>query len=242
MRVVAGTIAGNMRSHSCRWIVATAALGLGFSAAAAAAQLASTVLLTPLAPHQKSSVSIPMPAGLAPDQPVWVAYELVALSATDDGDGELGIEQSFEGVKTSTREFFATFHAREMQAQKSAGTVAAQLEQIAGHHEPAELRQLMGAELHAAYEAVNAGNGRILTGRSVHRLAAPERSDAPLLIAVERAQGMQPVALKVSVGQGDLPREFQQKTEDTGAWKLDYGLGLLAFGWLVMRFFRRRAA
>lgn len=59
----------------------------------------STTLVDPISPGQSSRLSISMPPGFAADQEVWVAYELIALPAADDG-GELGLEQSFEGVMT----------------------------------------------------------------------------------------------------------------------------------------------
>ncbi len=207
---------------------------------ASAGTLTAATLVAPLAPEQESRLSLPMPAGFASDQEVWIAYELVALSPTDDSEGELGIEQSFEGVMTPVSALFTSFNAGRMDSRESAGTIAQRLEQLAGPRKPEELRSLMGDELFAAYEAVNAGKGRVLGGRLVRRLPAPGRSDAPLLVSVERATGMQPLALKVTVGQGTLPAEFQGKTADSLAYKAGYAGGLAAFGWLVMRFFRRR--
>lgn len=218
-------------------MAATAALL--HATASLAASLASATLLAPLAPEQESRLSIPMPPQFTAGEEVWVAYELVALSP-DDGDGDIGIEQSFEGVMTPATSLFTTFHAGKMQSTRSAGTIARRLEQIAGPRDREDLRRAMGAEMFAAYEAVNSGEGRMLTGRLIRRLPAPGTTDAPLLVSVERATGMQPVAVKVTVGQGPLPEQFQEKPRDALAYKVGYGLGLMGFGWLVMRFFRRR--
>jgi len=181
-----------------------------------------------------------MPAGFAPGEPVWVVYEIVAIAPDDSDEGEVDFEQSFEGVKTPLPAFYFTFKAQDMISRESGGTVSQRLEQIAGRRDPEELKNLLGEKLYSAYQAMNAGKGRVLGGRSVRRLPAPGRSDAPLLVSVERATGMQPLALKVTVGQGELPAQFQEKPESSLAYKAGYAAGLGLFGWLVMRFFRRR--
>jgi hypothetical protein len=210
------------------------------SSSSLACSLNSGALVAPLAPGQKADLSLGMPPGFAADQEVWVVYDLVALSRDGKDSGEVAMEQAFEGVMTPATALYAIFHADDMESSVSAGTIAQRLEEIAGHREPAELQRLMGAELYAAYESVNAGNGRILTGRLVKRLPAPGRADTPLMISVERAEGIQPLALSVTVGQGALSPEFQPKAEGSWAYKVGYFAGIAFFGWLVLRFFRRR--
>jgi hypothetical protein len=205
-----------------------------------AGTLASGALLAPLAPGQSARLSFAMPPGFAVDQEVWLVHELVALSSADGDSGEVALEQSFEGVKTPLNAFYVVFHADKMDSKASAGTIARLLEQVAGGRGPEELRRDMGAELYAAFAAANAGSGRVLGGRVVSHLPAPGKSDVPLQVSVERAQGMQPLALRVTVGQGQLPPEFQPKVKDFVAYKVGYALGLALFGWLVLRFFRRR--
>jgi hypothetical protein len=210
------------------------------SLATLASSLASGTIIAPLAPGQKSSLSFFMPTDFAADKEVWLVYDLVALSPSNDDSGQMDIQQSFEGVMTPLTSFYANFYAHDMDAKKSAGTIAQRLEEVAGHREPEELRRLMGADLYAAYESVNAGKGRVLVGRVVRHLPAPKKSDVPLAVSVQRAQGMQPLAMRVTVGQGELPPEFQEKTQDSWAYKAGYVAGLAFFGWLVLRFFRRR--
>ncbi|HXC59284.1 MAG TPA: hypothetical protein VN645_08200 [Steroidobacteraceae bacterium] len=210
------------------------------SFATVAGSLAGGTIIAPLAPGQKSSLSFLMPPGFAADKGVWLVYDLVALAPGDDDSGQMDIQQSFEGVMTPLNSFYANFHARDMDSMKSAGTIAQRLEEVAGHREPGELMRLMGADLYAAYESVNAGKGRVLVGRVVTHLSAPGKSDAPLAISVQRAQGMQPLAMRVTAGQGELTTEFQEKAQDSWAYKAGYAAGLAFFGWLVLRFFRRR--
>ena len=85
----------------------------------------------------------------------------------------------------------------------------------------------------------SADAGRVLVGRAVSRLPAPGTSDAPLLVSVERATGIQPLSLKVTVGQGSLPAEWQEKPQDSIAYKAGFIAGLALFGWLALRIFRR---
>jgi hypothetical protein len=223
-----------------RTLCLVAAIAMGTGTAARADTLASAALIAPLAPNNESRLRFAMPPDFAPDKPVWVVYELVAISTDDGGEGEVDFEQSFEGVKTSLPDFYFTFRADDMISRQSGGTVSQRLEQIAGRRDPEELKSQLGENLYSAYQAMNAGKGRVLGGRAVRRLAAPGISDAPLLISVERATGMQPLALKVTVGQGALPTQFQEKPENSPAYKAGYAAGLGLFGWLVMRFFRRR--
>jgi hypothetical protein len=179
-----------------------ALLSLAFCASAAAGTLASATLADPLSPGQDSRLSIPMPPGFAADQEVWVAYELIALPAAD-GAGEVGLEQSFEGVMTPAAAAFTTFEADRMESTESA-------------------------------EA-----GRVLVGRALRRLPGPGTTDAPLLVSVERATGIRPLSLKVTVGQGSLPAQWQEKPQDSIAYKAGYIAGLGLFGWLALRLFRR---
>jgi hypothetical protein len=226
--------------RAIRFAAATVVMVLGFSASAFAGTFATAALVAPLSPGQESRLRFTMPSGFAPDEPVWLVYDLVALSPDDDGKGQVDLEQSFEGVKTPLTAFYASFKADDMESRKSAGTIAQRLEQITGRYDPQELKRLLGAQMYAAYESVNAGSGRLLVGRLIRPLPGPGKADADLMVSVERAELIQPLALKVTVGQGPLPAEFQEKPENSPAYKAGYAAGIALFGWLVMRFFRRR--
>lgn len=193
------------------------------SYATLAGSLTSGTLITPLDPGHNPRLTFAMPPGFAADQQVWLVYELVALFPEDEDSGEVGLEQAFEGVMTPLNALYVNFRAGDMDYRK-----------------PEELRRLVGAELSTAYESVNAGGGRVRGGRVVSYLSAPGKIDVPLLVSVERAQGMRPLALRVTVGQGQLPPEYQPKPQDTLAYRIGYAAGLVLFGWLVVRFIRRR--
>jgi hypothetical protein len=202
------------------------------SAAANAGTLATGQMLMPLAPDMDPRLRMTLPS-LAPDQPVWVVYQLVALSPDSSGEGEIALEGSLEGVMTPMNEMLVTFHADDMDAGTSAGTVPERLEQIAGKREPAEWRAIMGPEMHTAYEALNAGKGRVLTGRLTRHLPAPGRTEGLLLVSVERAQGMQPMAVQLTVGQGALPPELAEAPGESTAYTVGRVAGGLTFLWLV---------
>ncbi len=221
----------------------TAVAGLAaclLSTPSSATVLGRAALLTPLAPHAESRVQMPMPREFVPGQEVWIVYDLVAMSASGKGDGEVGLEQAFDGVKMPAIDMFTTFDASRMDSKASAGTIASQLQQLVGQRSPQELRAQLGPELYDAYLAVNGGSGRILVGRKIAHLPGPGSSDAPLLVSVERASGMAPVAVSITVGQGEFPAELQTPTEKSPWYRAGYFAGIAAFGWLMMRWFGRR--
>jgi hypothetical protein len=230
--------AGRLRSSPARWSVAL--LLLAASASALAGKLAEGALVAPLAPGQESRLRIPITGAVDPAQPVWVSYQLVALSRDTDPQGDVVIEGSFEGVATPMNAMLARFDAGDMQASVSAGTVPEQLERIAGKRDPEELRALMGDSLFAAYEAVNAGQGRILTGRLLREIPPPTGDEGLLLVSVERAAGIQPVGLLVVAGQGELPVELQSRRADSILYTVGRVAGVLVFLALLYRFLSGR--
>lgn len=203
-----------------------------FCPALQAGILATGQLVAPLAPGQLSRVGLPVGAGLDPSLPVWVSYQLIALSEGPDPAGEVVIEGTFEGVATPISQMVVHFDAHRMTTSESAGTVATQLERIAGRRDPEEWRTLMGDALHATYEAVNAGRGRILNGQLVRHLPAPAGAEGLLLVSVERASGVQPLGLRVVAGQGEMPPELAEQGAASGSFA--YTAGRLAGGLLFL--------
>lgn len=193
--------------------------------------LATGQLIAPLAPGQQSRLNLQV-AGLDPSRPVWVHYQLIALSGNADPAGDVVIEGSFEGVATPVNQMLARFDAARMTSGESAGTIPAQLERIAGKRDPQQWQAIMGDALYATYEAVNAGRGRILNDQLVRNLPVPDGTDGQLLVAVERASGVQPLALLVVAGQGEIPPELGARGASGGS--LAYALGRVAGGLLFL--------
>ncbi len=215
-------------------------VSLLLSHAVQGAVVAETQLLTPLAPavanpHARLSSAAP----LDPAKPVWVAYTLMAVSASDDPDGVIVIDAALEGVPVDLRDMKVIFRADDLQRHQSAGTIGQQLEAQIGTRSPQELEETFGKELYAAYKALNEKRGSILQGTIVKTYAAPGQPEATLLATVERAEGMQPMMVAFAMGQGDLPPELKAAQQ---SWILLAGklFGVLLVGWFVLSRLRKR--
>ncbi len=179
--------------------------GLIASGPVVSAVLATRTLPTPLAPDMPGNLSIPLPPNVDPNAPIWVSYRTLALSADASPTGEIVLDGSFEGVATPINASIARFEPNAMTVSTSSGTIKQQFETMYGQRSPQEMQTLLGADLYAAYEAANAGTGRILDGTIVKTLPALGKTEGVLLVSVERANGLQPVGIFVTVGQGDPP-------------------------------------
>jgi hypothetical protein len=210
------------------------------SSQALAGVLATQQLPTPLAPDMPSNLSIPVPPNVDPNAPIWVAYRTLALSADASPSGEIVLDGSFEGVATPINASIVIFNADAMSVSTSAGTIKQQFDAMFGQRSPEQMKTLLGAELHAAYAAVNAGTGRILDGTIVKTLPALGKNDGVLLVSVERASGIQPVGVFVTVGQGDPPAAStggNGNPESSPAYWVGRLLGISLFVWLLYWFF-----
>ncbi|MBE5315575.1 MAG: hypothetical protein H4O13_09255 [Xanthomonadales bacterium] len=212
---------------------------------ALATVLATQQLPTPLAPDMPSNLSIPMPPSIDPKAPIWVAYRTLALSADASPSGEIVVDGSFEGVATPINASIVVFTPDAMSISSSAGTIQQQFEALYGQRSSEQMKSLLGAELHAAYEAANAGSGRILDGTLVKTLPALGANQGTLLVSVERATGIQPVGVFVTVGQGELPADIAARgsAQASPAFGIGRIFGVLAFLGLLYWFFvaRRRS-
>ncbi len=235
--------------RTCLAIV-IALIGLCISDRAFAGILAKAQLVTPLAPEMPTHLSIPMPTNVDPAQPLWVSYRVLAMSASSTPTGEIVLDGSFEGVQTPIQHSVVQFSPDEMTVATSGGTIAQQFEANYGQRTPQELQTTFGAELYQAYEAVNAGTGRILDGIAVKTLPALGKNEGMLLVSVERASGIRPVGVFVVVGQGDIPAEFKKSPASGGdvssssAYRLGRTFGILIFigllYWLFIGRHKRR--
>jgi hypothetical protein len=194
--------------------------------------LARQQLATPLAPDAPSSLSIPMPPNIDPSQPIWVSYRMLALSADTSPSGEIVLDGSFGGIATPINASTVSFSPATMTVSTSAGTIKQQFEASYGQRSAQEMQAILGAELYAAYEAVNAGSGRILDGTVVKTLPALGETEGILLVSVERANGMRPVGVFVTVGQGEIPAELKP-AESVGSSSA-YGAGRIFGGLLLL--------
>ena len=212
-------------------LFALALTGLIACGDALAGILARQQLITPLAPEMPSHLSIPMPPSIDPSQPIWVSYRALALSADASPSGEIVLDGSFEGIATPISTSTVHFSPDGMTVSNSAGTIKQQFEASYGQRSAEEMRGILGTELFAAYEAVNAGTGRILDGTIVKTLPALGATEGILLISVERASGIRPVGVFVTVGQGEIPAELKAaggSSAEASSFRFGYILGVLA--------------
>lgn len=226
------------------------ALPFFFAALAPLAQagvLATELLPMPLAPEMKRSTQLYLSDAFDPTKPTWVSYTLIAISPTQDPEGQVVVTGMFEREPTSPTAGTVLFEPRDLQVTESAGTIDEQFEQNFGTRSEAELRAMFGDAMYEAYTAVNAGTGRLLNGTAVRELPPLAQGDPILLVNVENAKGIQPAGLMITVGQGEIPAEHQPNVESTGAFKLGLGLGkmlpillLIGVGYAVVRIMRAR--
>lgn len=183
------------------------------AASAQAGVVAEDQLITPLAPstfrnHIKLSAE-----SLDPAKPIWVAYQLIAVSASDNPTGKIVLEASPEGVPVDIKDLKVVFLADKLKQSESAGTIGTLLEAQVGKRSPQELTEVLGPELYAAFQALNEKRGAILQGTKVKTYGPTGTSDATMLVSIEVAEGMQPMLIKVTMGQGDMPPEVAAAAE-----------------------------
>lgn len=222
------------------WILAAAVF---WPAAAGAAVLATEQILMPLTPANPRANAQIVPAGAVdPSKPMWVSYKLVAVSAADKPSGAIVLDVGFEGVPTPITESKVLFDAGKLTRSASAGTIGQRLQEQAGQRTPQQLLEVFGPDLYASYQALNQKRGSILQGTVLRQHPAPGKTAPRLLVSVDRASGMQPVLVQVTLGQGDVPPEHRAGAESSGgmstASKFGAALALPALGLFV--WLRRR--
>ena len=223
------------------------AVALAIAPLAHAGVLATELLPMPLAPEMKSSTQLYLSEGFDPKQPTWVSYTLIAVSPTDEPEGQVVVTGMFEREPNAPTASTVLFEPRDLRVTKSAGTIQQQFEQNFGQRSETELRATWGDAMYDAYVAVNAGTGRMLDGTAVRELPPLSQGDPILLVSVENARGIQPAGLLITVGQGEIPPQHQPNVESTGAFQLGLGLGkmlpillLLGIGYVVYRVIQSR--
>lgn len=188
--------------------------------AAQAGELVRQTMPTPLAPGGTDHITLPMPATLDPDEEVWVAYRMYAISASSDPTGDIVVSGSFDGATTPLGDTTVVFTPSRMEKTASKGTIGQRLEAMYGKRSDAELAAALGPGLFEAYTALNRKSGAILAGTVLKTLPAPGADRPPLLVSVERDSDQHPVGLEVIVGQGDLPADVQSAVDPKPAFRI----------------------
>ena len=206
---------------------------------AQATEFVRQYLYAPLAPSGDSRATIGMPEGFDPSKEVWVAYRLYAVSAKAEPTGDVTLDGSFETVPTPAHQASVAFSVHEMRKESSTGEMSERLEGAMAHRARGDLVAALGQDLYDAYEALKRGEGSMLVGTIHKTLPPPGDASLPLLVSVNSATDMLPVAVVVIVGQGDLPPDLVPPVSDRPAFQLGRIVGILlmlGFGvWLFRR-------
>jgi MYXO-CTERM domain-containing protein len=206
-----------------------------------AAVLVTQQWIMPMAPvTPKGGLQIAVTGTVDPAKPVWVVYQLLAVSAADKPSGSIVLDASLEGVATPITETRVVFAADKLDRSKSAGTIGEKLAAQVGQRTPQELTEALGPELYEAYKALNEKRGAILQGTVVKTLPAPGKRDLRLLASIERASGMQPAQIVVTMGQGEMPSGLTASTSSSSGRAERIVAGVLGLAIAAFFWFRRR--
>lgn len=195
-----------MKSIS-RFIVALV-IQLFCAISANAIVLANEQLLTPLTPGSNKFLTIDL-LSVDPQKPVWVVYQLVAVSAVAHPEGEVALDSSFEMVPLPMGDSVVVFKTRKLEVTKATKGLNDALMAKVGNRKPEELKEIFGPEMYAAYDAIGKNEGSYLTGSIIKEYQTEGNPSLRLLTSVTRANGIQPVLIKVIAGQGEIPAEYE---------------------------------
>lgn len=167
-------------------------------------------VLAPLSP-QAAKEGIKLASGRLhdPNQPVWVSYSVVAVSAADKPTGHLVLDAAPEGVAVPLTDSKVLFSPQNMAALPRGSTFATQLQQQVGERTPQQLQASLGNELAAAYQALLTGQGAMYGKTVVKVYPAPRKDEILLLASFDRGTDLQPVMISVAMGQGEVPAQHQ---------------------------------
>ena len=209
---------------------------------AAAAELASDTWRLPLAPATPQKVMHVSVRGLDPAKPVWVKFQLAGISVSDKPTGDLVLDAMPLEQRVPLGQNVVRFEAAKLTLGRPDAAVMQQMEASVGNSSAQERETLLGAEMSQAFEAVRNGRGTMVVGSAVRLYDAPGKSELTFSTSVERTQDIQPVSIKVTLGQGDVPMtaaERDQSYKKDKVWAAVFGL-LFALGFWWWR--RQRAA
>lgn len=223
-------------------LVVTLALGVAattFTTPAQATVVAEGQLITPLAPAApEREIRLVNTAPLDPSKPVWVVYSLIAVSDSDKPKGRIVLDAMLEGVPTDIMDTKVIFSAGDLKKSASAGTIGQQLEAQMGQRTPEQLTEDFGPDLYAAYKALNEKRGSILQGAIVKTYNPVGGADAMLLASVARVEGMQPMLVTFTMGQGEVPAALKAQ-ESSRIPSIAIILGILFVATFALRQLRK---
>ena len=177
--------------------------------------LAKEDLVKPNAPPAQDRIRI---VGLKvdPSKPVWVSYSLFALSAETDRKGEVVVEGSPEGVAVPIADARIRFSAERMSVLRGSEKVASRLKKEAAGRSRDEMIATMGPQLYKAFEALMRNEGQAFAQTIVKSYRVSGDGDLVFSASLVKIDTLQPVLLRVAVGQGESPGEYRDALGDAG--------------------------
>lgn len=206
-----------------------------FVQSAAAAELASGTLRLPLAPTTQQKALHVSATGLDPAKPVWVKFELTGISASVQPTGDLVLDAMPLEQRVDLGKSMVRFEAAKLTLKRPDAAVQQQLEAAAGGSSPQEQEARLGAAMAQALGAVRSGRGTLVVGSQIRQYDAPGKPELTFSTSVERTQDIQPVAIQVTLGQGEPPvsaAERDRSYKKDKVWAGVFGLlFVLGFWW-----------
>jgi len=201
---------------------------------AKAGVLATDRIVAPLPPNAPQSRLSPTVNGVDPDAPVWVRYELIAVSAAARPEGAVVLDAAFEAIPVNITKARVVFSPNELRIQKGDAALAAKLDEQLGGRSAENLQGDLGTELGTAYAALQRGEGSVLHGTKTVLYPATGQRELVLLASIVRTDDLQPLVVSVTIGQGEPPAEDPlevTQARDKVVAGLIGLLGALAYFW-----------
>lgn len=167
-------------------------------------------LIAPLAPQGNNRLAIHA-ENLDPAKPVWVAFTVVALSKDKAPVGKISVDAFPENIPIRGMGSMVVFSAEDGTPLPQSGEFGRMLTEKIGTRSPEELRQAFGPALAEAAEARAANQGSAIGHTIVRRYDLGGKTEVDFKTSVENADGIQPLLLTVTLGQGDIPEAVSSR-------------------------------
>lgn len=200
-----------------------------FTPLASSTMIGQAQFIAPLSPDNPKGV-LDVRGSVKADvsQPIWVKYHVIAISAQEKPEGRITIDAAPELVRVPMGEGLVHFSADDMDIVPRSGKFAEMFNQQAGSKTPEEIAEYFGPNLAQAIVALKENKGSMLEKTIIKTYAAPPDEVLALLASIEKAEGIYPAYVQITMGQGDIPATAAEKQESLFHDKLV--AFLIAFG------------
>lgn len=209
-----------------------------FSPAAFSTIIGQGQFVAPLSPQNpKGDLRVVSATKANTSEPIWVKYEVIALSAEEKPKGRITIDAAPELVQVAMSEEMVHFSADDMELLTPSGKFGEQFKQQAGDRTSEELNETFGNNLGQAIAAFRDNKGAMLEKTIIKTYSAPPNEDVVLLASVLNAEGIYPAFIQITMGQGDMPVSDNDKKKSL--FKDKFIAILIGFGIAGFLLFRK---